>query len=36
MKELSINSGTIVARDDEETLEGNINVVPAWKWLLTF
>jgi len=28
MKELSINSGTIVTWDDEETLETNISVVP--------
>ena len=36
MKELSIDSGTIVTWDDEADLEGNIRVVPAWKWLLTF
>jgi hypothetical protein len=36
MKELSIDSGTIVTWDDEETLETNVSVVPVWKWLLTF
>jgi len=36
MKELSINSGTIVTWNDKTTLEGNIKVVPVWKWLLTF
>lgn len=36
MKELSINSGTIVTWYDEATLEGNITVVPVWKWLLAF
>jgi predicted AAA+ superfamily ATPase len=36
MKELSIDSGTIVTWDDEAELEGNIRVVPVWKWLLTF
>ncbi|MFZ5758180.1 MAG: ATP-binding protein [Thermodesulfobacteriota bacterium] len=36
MKELSINFGTIVTWDDEAIIEGNINVVPVWKWLLTF
>jgi hypothetical protein len=36
MKELSIDSGTIVTWDDETTLEGNIEVVPIWKWLLIF
>lgn len=35
MKELSIDSGTIVTWDDEATLEGNVRVVPVWKWLLT-
>ncbi len=35
MKELSIDSGTIVTWDDEATLAGNISVVPVWKWLLT-
>jgi len=34
MQELSIASGTIVTWDDEALLEGGINVVPAWKWLL--
>ena len=36
MKNLAIDSGTIVTWDDEATLEGNIALVPAWKWLLTF
>jgi hypothetical protein len=36
MKKLSIDSGTIVTWDDEADLEGNIKVVPVWKWLLTF
>jgi len=36
MKELPVNSGTIVTWDDEETLETNISVVSVWKWLLTF
>jgi len=37
MNELSIDSGTIVTWDDETNLEKeNINVVPVWKWLLTF
>ena len=36
MKELSIDYGTIVTWDDEATLEENVNVVPVWKWLLTF
>lgn len=34
MKELSLDAGTIVTWDDEAELEGNISVVPAWKWLL--
>jgi len=36
MKELSIDSGTIVTWDDEAELDGNISVLPLWKWLLTF
>ncbi len=36
MKELSIDSGTIVTWDDEAELEGKIKVVPLWKWLLAF
>lgn len=36
MQELSIDSGTIVTWDDEVDLEGNISVIPAWKWLLIF
>jgi hypothetical protein len=35
MKELSINSGTIVTWDDEADLAGNIRVIPVWQWLLT-
>ena len=27
--------GTIVTWDDEGTIDGNIRVVPVWKWLLT-
>jgi len=34
MEELSIDSATIVAWDDEANLQGNINVTPVWKWLL--
>jgi uncharacterized protein len=34
MRELSIDSGTIVTWDDEAALEENISVVPVWKWLL--
>jgi predicted AAA+ superfamily ATPase len=34
MQELSIGSGTIVTWDNETELEGNITVIPAWKWLL--
>lgn len=36
MKELSIDSGTIVTWDEDDRLEGNIRVIPVWKWLLTF
>lgn len=36
MKELSVDIGTVVTWDDEVELPGNINVVPVWKWLLTF
>ncbi len=36
MKELSINSATIVTWDDEADLDGNISVIPVWKWLLMF
>jgi len=35
MNELSITSGTIVTWDDETSLDDNIGVVPAWKWLLS-
>jgi len=31
---LSLDAGTIVTWDDEAELEGNISVIPAWKWLL--
>jgi predicted AAA+ superfamily ATPase len=34
MAEFGIASGTIVTWDDEMGLEDDINVVPAWKWLL--
>ncbi len=34
MEEFSIKAGTIVTLDDEESLDENINVIPAWKWLL--
>jgi len=34
MKELSIDSATIVTWDDEANLSGNIKVTPVWKWLL--
>jgi predicted AAA+ superfamily ATPase len=37
MEELKINSGTIVTRNQEEVLQvagGNINIVPAWRFLL--
>ena len=36
MNELAIDTGTIVTWDDEATLEGNVNVIPVWKWLLAF
>lgn len=36
MKELSVDSGTIVTWDDEATWEESISMVPVWKWLLTF
>jgi predicted AAA+ superfamily ATPase len=39
MKELSVNSGTIVTRNEEERIDvdaGYINIVPAWRFLLTF
>jgi len=35
MAELSMDNGTIVTWDDEETVDDNIRVVPIWKWLLT-
>jgi len=34
MAEFAIASGTIVIWDEEMVLEDEINVVPAWKWLL--
>jgi predicted AAA+ superfamily ATPase len=34
MNELSIPTGTIVTWDDETTLDNNIKIIPAWKWLL--
>jgi len=36
MKELAVSSGTIVTWDDETRLDNDINVIPIWKWLLTF
>ncbi|MEW6500824.1 MAG: ATP-binding protein [Thermodesulfobacteriota bacterium] len=35
MQELSIGSGTVVTWNDTAKLDGNITVIPAWKWLLT-
>jgi hypothetical protein len=38
MDELSIQESTIVTMDDEDTIEEygkKINVIPAWKYLLT-
>lgn len=35
MNELSIPTGTIVTWDDEMTMDKNIKLIPAWKWLLT-
>jgi len=38
MNELSLQAATIVTMDDEDTIEVNgkkIEVVPAWKYLLT-
>ena len=35
MTEFSVDSGTIVTWDDENTLDGGIEVVPIWKWLLS-
>ena len=38
MDELSIQESAIVTMDDEDTIEGygkKINVIPAWKYLLT-
>ncbi|MFA6292541.1 MAG: ATP-binding protein [Victivallales bacterium] len=34
MTELGIDKGRIITWDDEKTLEGNIPVIPVWKWLL--
>ena len=34
MQALSLGSGTIVTWDDAAKLDGNITVIPAWKWLL--
>ena len=34
MEEFSIKAGTIVTLDDEVSLDENIKVIPAWKWLL--
>ncbi|MHC4887019.1 MAG: ATP-binding protein [Planctomycetota bacterium] len=35
MANLKIDKATIVTWDDEQTYDDNIEVVPAWKWLLT-
>jgi len=34
MQEFGIGKGGIVTWDDEKTLDGNIFVIPVWKWLL--
>jgi len=34
MTELSIEKGTIITWDDEKTIDKNIKVIPAWKWML--
>ena len=34
MTDFSIDSGTIVTWDDENTLSNHIEVIPIWKWLL--
>lgn len=33
--ELSLDSGTIVTWDDESALDGGVDIVPIWKWLLS-
>jgi len=35
MAEFEVTSATIVTWDDDIVIEGEINVVPAWKWFLT-
>jgi hypothetical protein len=35
MSELSIPTGTIVTWDDETVIDGKIEVLPIWKWLVT-
>jgi hypothetical protein len=35
MSELGIGKGEIITLDDEKTLDGNISVMPVWKWLLS-
>ncbi len=38
MEELNLSSSTIVSLHEEETIEtysGKINIIPAWKWLLS-
>ena len=35
MNELSIPTGTIVTWDDETVIDGKIEVLPIWKWLVT-
>ena len=34
MTELGIAQGTIVTWDEEKELDDDINIIPAWKWLL--
>jgi len=35
MQELGLSRGTIVTWLDEDVLDKRIDIVPAWKWLLT-
>ena len=34
MQEFSITEGTIITWDEETTMDGNIQILPVWKWLL--
>ena len=34
MKDLDVLSGIVVTWDDRGTLDDNIQIVPAWEWLL--